>query len=53
MAVDEAKEASRGLSDWRSVLSDYPTRDKALSYICICFNTLKLDNYVLFKVDLV
>ena len=29
MTVDEAKEVCRDRSFWRSVLSDYPTRDKA------------------------
>ena len=29
MTVDEAKEVCRDLSVWRSVLSDYPARDKA------------------------
>ena len=29
MSVDEAKEVCRDRSVWRSVLSDYPARDKA------------------------
>ena len=31
MTVDEAKEVCRDCSVWRSVLSDYPARDKAWS----------------------
>ena len=29
MTVDEAKEVCRDRSAWRSILSDYPARDKA------------------------
>ena len=41
MTVNEAKEVSRDCSVWRSILSDYASRDKALSYVtlrvCVLF----------------